>query len=119
MIKIVHLSNPIGGDKGGGISAVIKDYMLYQNHNKLDISLWFPGSNEYDKELEKYKEFKNKIKLLGFIGKSSSQKIFSLQILKELKSIDIIHQHSLWLLPSVLPLPAIIKMTSLIFFFSI
>jgi glycosyltransferase involved in cell wall biosynthesis len=104
MLKIIHLSNPIGGNKGGGISAVIKDYMLYQNHKSLNLSLWFPGSNDFDKELIKYNDFKNKIRLIGLIGKSNAQKIFLRQIILELKTVNIIHQHSIWLLPSVLSL---------------
>ena len=45
MIKITHLSNAIGCDKGGGIGTVVRDYLSCNKGPTIKEQLWFPGSN--------------------------------------------------------------------------
>ncbi len=104
MIKITHLSNAIGCDKGGGIGTVVRDYLSCNKGPTIKEQLWFPGSNNLKKELKKYGSYLNRVKLICVFGKINSHKLNLIQIIKELKSVDIIHQHSLWMFPSLVSL---------------
>ena len=52
-MKILHLSNVFGSERGGGIHEVVLSYLKIQNQSHIDVELWFPGYESEGTEIAK------------------------------------------------------------------
>lgn len=100
-MNVLHFSNVIGRNRGGGVHEVAFNYWNYQNSFGFSSELWFPGKQE---EIESLKpEIINHAAIraletyfhpdLGIIKHSEN-------IFKAFDKFDVIHQHGIWLLIS-------------------
>jgi glycosyltransferase involved in cell wall biosynthesis len=98
-MKILHLANTYGEEKGGGVHEVVSNVSKYQKIMNHDPQVWFPGN---DSDITPYKEDKN-IKNLPTLGKPEYGIVKGLyqKISDEVYSFDIIHQHGIWMPISV------------------
>lgn len=94
-MKILHLSNVIGENKGGGVHAVVSN--LYKNQRLLqhEPHVWFPGT-EADANSIREDEHVKALTTFGSLKYGLVRGIFQ-AIPDELREFDIIHQHGIWM----------------------
>jgi len=94
-MKILHLSNVIGSQKGGGIHEVVANF--YKNQKLLghEPHIWYPG---FENDADSIRLDGN-IKSLPTYGDTKYGLIKGIfkKIPEEIDSFDIIHQHGIWM----------------------
>lgn len=99
MKKILHITNHIGTNAGGGIKTFIVDLLKY-NNEKFENYLVFNGNQEDIDSLGLSNICKVYTFNFSFINRKNKLSIF--QLFSLIKSVDVVHQHSLWRLNSLI-----------------
>lgn len=99
MKRVLHITNHIGVDRGGGIKSFIQDVLFY-NDNYFKNYLIFSGSSNDLDSLGiplNTKAYRFKFSLF-----SKGDKISIFKLFKIIKDVDVLHQHSVWRLNSII-----------------
>ena len=94
-MKILHLANVIGEQKGGGVHEVVANFYKYQKSFQHEPHIWYPGTDEDANSIR----LDGNIKGLPTYGDSKYGLVKGLfqNIPKEIEKFDIIHQHGIWM----------------------
>lgn len=94
-MKVLHLANVIGEQKGGGVHEVVSNFYKYQKLLGHEPHIWFPGADEDASTIR----LDDNLKGLATFGDSKYGLVKALfqKIPNEIKSFDIIHQHGIWM----------------------
>lgn len=97
-MKVLHLAN-IAGQASGGIGDVVHEVVMYQRKAGLDVSMWFPGTQEMQREVEEITGLRDgsiraipravllgNVVPYGLLGKSGRAR----------QQFDLVHQHGIW-----------------------
>jgi glycosyltransferase involved in cell wall biosynthesis len=93
-LKILHLSNVIGVNKGGGIHEVVSNFYKYQKQLNHEPSIWYPGDAS---DADSIRLDDNIRELATYdAGQFGILKGLFEAVPNEVNNFDIIHQHGIW-----------------------
>ena len=94
-MRILHLSNVIGENKGGGLHEVVSNLYINQKELQHEPHVWYPG---HYKDANTFRQDDHVIALptFGNLKYGLIKGIFN-SIPEEVKHYDIIHQHGIWM----------------------
>ena len=93
-LKILHLSNVLGDQKGGGIHEVVSNFYKYQIQLEHHPSIWYPGTAA-DAASIRLDNNVNDLATFG-VGRLKLLKGLVEPTPEEVSDFDIIHQHGIW-----------------------
>ena len=94
-MKILHLSNVIGENEGGGVHEVVANLYKYQKKIQHEPHIWYPGSDEDANSIREDEHIKA-LPTFGNLKYGLIKDIFH-SIPVEITEYDILHQHGIWM----------------------